>query len=106
MPGEVRQLAAGERGDAFVHNGVGAGQAKLEAAGDLLVPLRGGQLRLALDGVAGFGPVVVVQSVVAAHGYLRNDGPTASGRATALSRVFIPPWSGSTSAASRSSATR
>ena len=50
--GEVRQLAAGERRDAPVDDGVRAGQAELEAAGDLLLPLGGRQLGLALDGVA------------------------------------------------------
>ena len=44
--GEVRQLAAAEGRDALVDDRVGAGQAELQAAGDLLLPLRGRQLGL------------------------------------------------------------
>nr|WP_197946047.1 hypothetical protein [Phytohabitans suffuscus] len=90
--GEVRQLAAAERGDATVHDGVRAGQAELEAAGDLLVPLGGGQLRLALHGVARFGTVVVVR---VGHGHLREEEPgwETVQPGLAVSRAFVPPWS-------------
>ena len=82
--GEVRQLAAGEGRDAFVDDGVGARQAELQAAGDLLVPLGGRQLGLALDRVAGLGAVVVVQlGVGVAVGVPSADG---GGSATELLR--------------------
>ena len=60
-PGEVRQLAAGERGDAAVDDGVGARQAQLQAAGDLLLVLRGGQGGLSSHGECSLRPIVVVQ---------------------------------------------
>ena len=45
MPAKCGSSAAAERGNATVHDGVGAGEAELEAARDLLVPLRGGAAR-------------------------------------------------------------
>ncbi len=58
--GEVGQLAAGERRDAPIDDGVGALQTQLQAAGDLLLPFRGGQAGLGGDGERGLGPVVRV----------------------------------------------
>ena len=71
--GEVRQLAAGEGRDALVDDGVRAGQAELEAAGDLLLPLGGGQLGLALDGGPRLGAVAVVQRRITAIGHRSNS---------------------------------
>src|SRR4029079_18399312 len=62
--GEVRQLAPGEGGDSLVDDRVRAGQAELEAAGDLLLPPGGGEFGLTFDGVTGLRAVVVVQVVV------------------------------------------
>ena len=64
--GEVRQLAAAEGGDRAVLDRVGALEAELKAAGDLLVALRRRHQRLGLDGVFGLGAVVVVQRDLAA----------------------------------------
>ncbi len=54
--GEVRQLAAAERRDALVDDGVGARQAELEAARDLLLPLRRRYERFASTAYLASGP--------------------------------------------------
>ena len=104
--GEVRQLAAGERRDALVDDGVGARQAELQAAGDLLLPLRGRQLGLRAHGESGFGAVVVVHLGKVAVGRAvglagvvvkpRSSRRVPAGTAAppAVSRAFVPPWDG------------
>ena len=58
---EMRKLAARERRDASIDNGVCPRQAELEPAGNLLLPSGGRQRGLGLNGEAGFGAIVVVQ---------------------------------------------
>ena len=79
--GEVRELAAGERRDPPVDDGVRAGQAQLQAAGNLLLPPRGRQPGLRADGEAGLRAVVARGP---REGRRPGCRPAGGGGATAL----------------------
>jgi hypothetical protein len=55
----VGQFPAREGGDALIHYGVRARQSQFESAGDLLLPLGGGEFGLALDRVTRLRPAEI-----------------------------------------------